>query len=203
MKRLMLTKRLTALAIAFTMIFAIGTAFAFTAGVLEIDGTVNIVPPDELYVSWHSVDLGDGPILASPLWGNIGAEQEVEFADARGRTNQVIVWSMTFDLEAFEDAGNFAVAGITAIATNNSLNPALVTVGNLVWSDAVLAADLGLTANVDAALFNTTLIPDGQTGPLIVEIEWDGTFPNNFTVDYDTGYIVLTLSLELDYEPAP
>jgi len=203
MKKLMLTKRLTALAIAFTMIFTVGTAFAFTAGILEINGTVNIVPPDELYVVWHSVDIGDGPILAGPLWGAIGVEQEVEFADARGRKNQVIVWSMTFDSESFEEAGDFALAAITALAFNNSNRNALVTIGTPVWSDPVLAAELGLTVIVDDRFFGSNIIaPNGHTGSLYVEIEWGGAFPDNFTVDYDSGNIVLTLSLELDYAPA-
>ena len=202
MKRLILTKRLTTLAIAFTMIFAVGTAFAFGAGMLQIDGTVNIVPPDELYISWHSVDIGGGPVLADagPRFGAIGAEQEVEFADARGRENQVIVWSMTFDRESFEEM-DFALAAITAVARNNSLRPASIEGATLEWSDPVMATALGLSATVNQAAFVGAILPGAHTAPLMVEVEWNGQFPLDFDVDYDSGNIQVSLVLNFNYAP--
>lgn len=201
MQKLKNRKRLTALALAFMLTFLVGAAFAFAPGTLDIVGNVRVANVDELYVIWSDADIGV-PII--PLGGAVGDSivlHTVEIEDARGRTDQRIVWNIGFYAGDWDGGGLGGVdlAMLSATAMNNSTtDDAVITAVAPVWSDAALAAELGLDYTILTALPGT--IVAGGTGLFQIQVTWDGTIPS--TADYG-DYWDLTLTLEFDYAPAP
>ena len=196
MNKLKNRKRLTTVVIAFLLTFVVGAAFALNPGILEIRGTVNITAPGALYVVWDSVDDGNPSGLISPLWGSFGTiSSTASIVNANGRTNQRIVWSIEFD--EF-DSGTGAQAGITAIARNNATIDALVSTRTPVftWSNPTLAADLGLTVDIDDMFFNGTILAGGTSMPLVATIIWDGSIPASATPGQS---FTLDLIIDIDY----
>ena len=195
-------KRLTALVIAFMMVFLSSAAFALQSGTLDIVGTVNIIAPEELYVVWYSVDPdGPVPVFVPAIFAN-NARHGAEIIDSRGRTDQTIAWDIYFDNEAL--GGQVA---LSATAFNNGLVPATITRVDYEWTDAggnvINAATLfGLDVTITDAGFVGTLASLTESSPVIVGVEWDGTTPNNFTVPSgDTHAFAATLTITFSYAP--
>jgi hypothetical protein len=60
-------KRLTNFAVGLLLVFLIGGAFAFLAGVLDVVGDVHVAAPQDLYVVWNDTDFTDGN--GDTVWG--------------------------------------------------------------------------------------------------------------------------------------
>ena len=179
--------------------FVVGAAFAFTAGTLDIVGTVNLAEQD--YVVWSNVTAGPG---FTALGIEVGATHSAQIVNERGRTDQRIVWNINFS----EADGGFAMAAITATATNNSNQDAIITSVTPVWSwtdvaTGFTAADFGLDVTVPAAgLFFAPIAPGG-TASITVEVEWDGTIPAGFTFDPANEYtFAAEFTIEFEYAVA-
>ena len=177
MQKLKKKKQMTTLALAFMLTFIIGAAFALTPGILEVEGIINIAPPEELYVVWSRANVGGADITPTPggitgYGATLGGEAGVVFQDARGRSNQVLVWTVNFDNEEF-----FHAASLSAWAVNESTQPATIAVRGtpVVQYDTALAAQLGLTITADTSSFLTASLPSSaETGALSVDVFWNG-----------------------------
>ena len=187
-------KLINKIVIVFTLVFAVGAAFAFAPGILDIQGSVNIAVPD--YVVWSDVIAGPGFELITPAGFEIGATHTAEIVDARERTAQRIEWTINFSEAGF--------AAITATATNQSLlHYALITDLTYGWEDDQIAADFGLTFDVLTTFVGETISPDGFETVTIM-VAWDGTIPAGFEgSDTDEYTLINTFFIEFDYELAP
>jgi len=182
-------KRLTTIVIVFMITFLTGTAFALETGVLEIDGAVivNVAAPDELYVIWSAAETG------APLAGSLDSTSSASIVNVGGRTAQRIVWDIEFDV-APTNGTSFAI--LTATATNNATLPASVTMEQPIWSDALLANELGLDVFILQSATFGTLMP-GASATVIIEVEWNGNTLSTMPV----GGHVLSLSIDFAYVP--
>ena len=187
-------KWLNTLVIAFVMIFGVGAAFAFAPGQVDIAGTINLAAPDDLYVSWVSID--EGPNF-TPASGTLHSNHTTVITDYRGRTDQRIVWTINFDEPGF--------AAITATARNNSARPAIITGGNLNWTSVYgsgsTPATFGLSYYILSSAFEGILAP-GATTSMTVRVEWDGRVPESF-IDSATGEYSFAASFEITFDYAP
>ncbi|MCL2399120.1 MAG: hypothetical protein FWC91_05150 [Defluviitaleaceae bacterium] len=194
-------KRLIGLVITFMLVFATGSAFAFTPGIIDIAGTVNITAPDNLYVVWENVVAGPDfefmPIV--PAGFEVGAIHSAGIVSERGRTAQRIEWEMTFFEEGF--------AAITASVRNHSFHPVIITGANAEWVNTALsgvsAADFGLMVDLSTGGFVNTVLPPNETTQMTAMVMWDGTIPAGFT--FPTGgedAFAASLAITFDYAPA-
>jgi hypothetical protein len=232
MQKLRNKKRLTVLALAFMLTFVVGAAFAFADGVLDIRGTVSVTAIDELYVTWYSVDYGEGEITindtAVSAGVTIGAGASATFADSSrlndGRTNQRIVWSIDFCLEDFLDplgAAGFSMASLTATAMNHATMPAEIALVEFSGRDydwrmldgdgeevsaVALAAELGLTVTVNSDNFEGVLgvAPTNRSDALQVIVNWDPLpiEPGTALYEAEPGD-VFTLFLVIEFDYFP
>ena len=210
MRKLKNKKRIATTVIAFALIFMVGTAFALQPGTLDIAGRVYVAAPGEViwysaiadYCDWHDWDND----FIVPFGGAIDTYQSANISDD-GKT---IYWSMALiDYEPFDDA----FAALTARAVNRSTANAAITGGSIVWQivdgDGTLisasaleaATEFGLTATINSSAFlNSSLAPDAITGGLIVNVYWDGTVPDGFTVSAGQDFgLAATLAITFDY----
>jgi len=207
MQKLKNRKRLTALAIAFMLVFMTGAAFAFSPGALDVVGTVNIAAPDELYVVWETADTGTSLGGIQPWgfsWGVIDSTATI--GNARGRTDQRITWTITFEApdEGWDIFVGNAEAALTATATNNSVSTdALISAATVTWSPANAPTLFGFDLDIDQAAFTGVLDAGDATGDLVILLDWDGTFPAGFFDGETPGDPVFaaTLTIEFEYDP--
>ena len=183
------------LVIGFSLLFLIGAVFAFTPGILDVTGTVNIANPG--YVVWTNVEAGPGFELINPFGWEFGATHTAEIVDARGRTNQRIEWTINFSEEGFAD--------ITATATNeSSLHSAVIANLSYGWNDEDIAHDFGLSIDVLTPSFVGLTLAPKTSATVTISITWDGTIPLEFVPSGTDGYtFVNTFFIEFDYELAP
>jgi len=193
-------KRLTSLVTAFMLTFVVGTAFAFAPGMLDIGTIINLSAQEDLYVVWSDVTGGpDFQLLSSvtPAGWEIGARHTARIVNERGRTNQRIEWTINFSEEGF--------AAITATATNNSLQPVIITGGNATWSNIAIpgltAVDFGLMEDVSISGFVGETLSPGDSTSMTVYVFWDGTVPAGFTASDDYAFAA-NLTVTFDYAPA-
>jgi len=167
--------------VALLLVLAVGTAFAFTPGMLTIGGTVNIIQGD--YVRWNNATVSPSALTLGTSNANI--------VDARDRTAQHIEWEVEF-----HHGGTFTLY-LTAINDHATL-AAAVAAPTLVY-DALVAGDHGLTVTHNFGTLVGTL-PSGATSPAgsWIAVTWDGvTLPGGFDDNADNP--VFTFSVTLVY----
>lgn len=195
-------KKLSNIAAIFMLTFVIGGAFAFTPGQLDVTGTINLAEQD--YVIWYSA------VSPNPLGFAVGANQSSSIENARGRTDQSIVWNI--DLNRIDPIDGVAMVAMTAVARNNSsqtIEITAVTPNVYEWTviaeDALgtpfTAADFGLTINVPTAgAFFNPILPNANSATIEFEVVWDGTFPVDFVFDDNEDYtFVADFEITFDY----
>ena len=183
------------LVIAFTVTFLVGAAFAFTPGIIDVTGTVNVANLG--YVVWTNVEAGPNFELITPFGWEYGATHRAQIVNARDRTNQRIEWTINFIEPGFAD--------ITATATNESaLHAATITNLSYGWADSNIANDFGLSIDVITTAFIGLTIAPESSATVTMSISWDGTIPLGFEATGTDGYsFVNTFFIEFDYELAP
>jgi len=196
MQKLKGKKRLSILSIVFALVFMVGAAFALTPGTLDIMGTVNL--DAELYVVWYNVDPEPIPPIAAAAFITDGSSHHTILEDARGRTDQRIIWNVFF---VEPEDGEF-MATLTATAMNNSTMDAVITQAVANWDNPALAAEWGLDLFVVSTAFVGTLLAGDESPALSVTVDWDGTFPATFTPGTDE-LPTFPLAIEFSYGPAP
>jgi len=196
-------KRLSVLAISFLLVFVIGAAFAFTPGILDIEGTVSF---EYNYVIWESATttasapgISVGPtMLPADTPGGARAIAAPTIVDERGRTDQRIEWDMHFAEPGYATLTAYVEneAAVAALLTNVVITSTLGT-----WD----AADFGLTIVVNAggaAFVPQTLAPEMvHPTPIEVVVTWAGVTPAGF--DQETEIPAVTFTVEFDYTHAP
>jgi hypothetical protein len=196
MKKLKNKKRLTGIVVAFMLTFIVGSAFAFDPGMLDIVGSVNVAPPEELYIVWSGVEIDDEFL-------NTG--QTVAIIDARGRESQSIVWNIDFkDVKDEFDVSEGGCAAIVAVATNNSALKAEITDVGIEWigTDGLTMVELGLEVIIDDTGFVGD-IESEDTATLTVTVTWDGTIPDGFVIPDDDEYgLAGSFVISYEYKPA-
>jgi hypothetical protein len=216
MRKLNRKKRLINFSIIFALTFLTGAALAFASGILDVAGRINLVAP--AYVVWTEVYTGDGfaPDSVEPLGTPMGALQEAEIVDYRGRTAQRIVWEMFF----YDDEG-MAEAMLTAFAENTSTRAAEINVVSVSWYDvegyavssAEMATEFGLSYDFLFDTLSGEILEPGDEGAVMVGVTWDGTVPDYFVgtnrvvnvaqgVDDLFGFVGYIV-IEFVYEVAP
>jgi hypothetical protein len=211
--KIKMTKRLTAIIIACTLTLAVGTAFAFSPGALDIGANINLATPT--YVVWSDVFLSTynpdvispNPGPPMPMYFPLFGHQRAEIVDSRGRADQAIEWDLF--LYGCDDMGEFIAWGsIMAQATNNSerfpmlitaLNPVVELEGDF-YDPAVFG--LSLVFESDSLDDFLGVLQPGETTPdLWITIEWDGTWPEGWEYyDIDGYALAATLTLTFTYE---
>jgi hypothetical protein len=192
-------KRLIGLAVAFAMIFAVGTAFALTTQTLDIQGTITIAAETpEMDVYWSDVE--PAPQFAPLFNYNFGNVENVAEVDAADDT--LITW----DLKFIGDAGNGLQATIIATARNRGADPVIITDVNVEF-DATLAEfefDY-IIGDVDVPFVSNTPLLPNATRDVAVGIDWFGETPDNFViVENPYGYYEVTVggvTITFDVEP--
>jgi hypothetical protein len=197
MKKFKNKKRLTALTVAFLLVFVTGAAFALTAGQLDIVGTVTVDTPA---VVWYGGDL-------EVFNSNDAITSTATIIDQRGAVDQRIVWTVDFatgepelDSDAigprWPDGDVFAM--LVASAENRATLTADITAVSAEWTNPALAAALGLDFGVDDALFLGELAAGAVSPTLLAWVEWDSEEMNITDDDELTVELVITF----DYAPA-
>jgi hypothetical protein len=196
-------KKLTTVAVAFLLTFVVGAAFAFTPGMLDIEGAVNIFIP-EGYVIWKSADVGtdSGPGKGTSHY----AEQTANIvARPLGLNNQRIEWTVIF--YGIDPDEKFAIAELTATAINESTVFDAEITDVRVTLDPTDAANFGLTLSESPFSAGELGVGDiitmnNGTAEASFELMWDGTVPAGFTVPATPGYaLATTVTIEFDYDP--
>jgi len=211
--KIKMTKRLTAIIIACTLTLAVGTAFAFSPGALDIGANINLATPT--YVEWSAVELNSyslipspnpGPPMPAPAYFPLFGHQRAEITEARGRAGQLIEWDL-FLYGCYDDDEFIAWGSIMATATNNSerfpmlitaINPVIVLEGDF-YDPAVFGLSLDFLGSLDDFL---GVLDAGETTPYLwVEVSWDGTWPEGWDYyDIDGYALAATLTLSFTYE---
>jgi len=199
MQKLRNKKRLTALVLAFMLVFTVGAAFAFAPGVLDIDGRMHMASD---YVVWY--DVSD--TAPSPLGIPVGATQSADITTRLldTRTDQRIVWRVYFS-----EAGT---AMLTATAFNNSNITVDIEEASYSWAfeGGFTAADFGLSVSINDILFAGALSALTESMPVEVTVTWTGDMPDLDDDDLDevigsvtgdTYLFAATLTVEFDYAP--
>ena len=195
-------KRLSGLVAVFMLTFLVGSAFAFIPGVLDIVSGVNLAAQDDLYVVWSNVTGGDDfqllPSGITPAGGEFNATHTAQIVNERDRTAQRIIWTINFSEAGFAD--------ITATATNNSPQPAIITGGSASWSNVALGlshTDFGLNEVTDFTGFVGETLAPGASVSTTIRVTWDGTIPAGFTVPTGETYAFsANLTVTFNYAPA-
>ena len=227
MQRLKNKKRLTALVLAFLLVFSVGAAFAATPGVLDVRTQVRIVAQD-LYVRWASAEANTtSPGIHVPFGVTLGdhVTQSAEISDTfvrdgDTRSRQRIEWEIHFG-----GAGN---ATLVAEAENIGPLAALIHDATYSWEFAMgpaagnsataAATALGLGVDIFDMMFAGVLAAGtptspATTAPVMITVAWGGNIPDGFaTTHADAVYtpagggaqqIRLILVIEFDYTAAP
>ena len=196
MQNLKNKKKITSLMLTFLLVFVVGTAFAFTSGTLDIEGRVHVSGG---YVKWLEVEPGPGHTFIPATSASQGVTMTTAFADARGRTDQTIVWNMYFTRSG--------TAEIVATAINDSSQAATITYVNTVWNmeQGMTLASFGLSEDIiDAAFVGVSIPAGGTSGPLMVEVEWNGTIPAGFVIPAGETYALAgTATITFGYAMTP
>jgi hypothetical protein len=180
-------KRLSALVVAFMLVFTVGAAFALVPGYLDIVGTVTVPRPVDA-VEWNT---------ASSFGAN-GTEVTHSIVNERGLDSQRILWTVDFtdavlpavvgasmwdDLPDWLENETGLFAFLAANAINEANMDATITYVGYEWTftgldeadSAVLAAALGLTLHVFDDYFVGNLAAGAISEELGVAIYWDSS----------------------------
>ena len=217
MKKLRNRKRMTGLLAIFFLVFFTGAAFALTQGELDIAGTVNVAPPEELYVVWTNVDdtFANGDTLFTE--GTVLSTATI--ADARGRTSQRINWTVDFTglgtpneggvgpMPLFEFPNlDLPFARIVATARNYAIFPAYISDVVVEWETSQLTLEqLGLIVDIQTYSmgeeFTGVLAPETQRD-VAITVYWDprevdqDSLPELGTYAFWQANFVITMAYE-------
>ena len=176
-------RRMRMLAFLFALVFVTGAAFAFTPGTLTINGRVNIVQAAS-YVRWTS---------PSALWVS-GGTGNVSVYGARGRTDQVLSFEVTFN------APGSGWVQLEVVAVNDNPTLAAVLGTPVVTYNAAVAAAHGITVMPDLWWMTWgNIAPLSTSNPGWIFINWDGTLPPGFNSDAVGTNPVLTIEVSMNY----
>ena len=172
-------KRLTALVLAFLMVFVVGAAFALTPGALTVAGTISLDPPDVRLI-WELDDTASDYVNTS---GTVDYVINVNEVDAAS-TDSAIIWNVSF-MQPGTATLNLAVTNQspTTIARIESVD--ITPLGGLLdgsgpgnWADGFTLGGTA-TTGVAAGLAPTALVAADTTRSAgTVTVTWDGTFPD-------------------------